>query len=955
MGETKKLKLTKSKDNTKDVIEIEVNLNNLDTIINILENGFEKGEESFFINYDNDDNLDVLCEIIFDFGYEKLGIIDNSLEIKEHDFKKIADYFSKLVDDIKLYGSNYNNIKELIKKFNNKLVEKANEKYGYLKKYGFEDKNFQTNLERYVSEDENFQIKLEEEFFPAEFTKFLYNFLIKSNNFILKNELNTQNKNYNKIIVEDFKQLIREIKSKEDVNNFIEKFKKSNLNGNKEILKFAFEKRGTGFLKPLLNDKDINWELDENDIEDLFICAYKNTCSNPGQVIKYFFDKFSDKIDINELYKKENFQSGKTPFDYIINNSENPENDDLIKILIKNLDLENLKLIDNKNKYRLLYLSIIYNNDVNLFKDYYNGNIQILKNYYNGNIQILKDHYNDNIQKLKEKYKDDNNELEKQIKDCNDELEKRIKDCNDELEKRIKDCNFKCIKQFYTKEYINIVDILNFIKMDEKNFSDFLNNDLIKTNFVNIELLNNILTSRKNNFQYPKTISSDLKVEGQGAGQIMINERTIEYDEDKNPKTIKTIQDIIYTNLKNEKENRKLYEVIYKDDGTQEITYYKKNGNILDKILIDENGEIRFAISETELNKEEINEILNDDYKSIDGFDYKLSFLSYTLLKNEENVVLKTNYKSIENIVDIIKDSNSEENKNKIFICDFAYEEHRVQVVINNCNVTILNTGYDFEHVRKEIEEKCKGTEVKQIETINQSCNNCDIASKLYTVVLAEKYKENFENLENLSKRLNNFQEFMENTLNKKEEEQKNNFNNFDTRADNYEMLKTILETNIKLLDEYKKHFIRMDNRLEKFYKIAKNIDKDKNIELRERHKVISIINLRNKMKDINELKNNNDKYSKIMDYIVKNSRNILENEETNKIATLKKNKILLKIIKHNIDGKEIKVFKNNQENIIKNINNILEKEQKTEKDIENVFKDCIKEISNSTPKELEL
>ncbi len=725
----------------------------------------------------------------------------------------------------------------------------------------------------------------------------------------LYKEEDNKAKNYAKLILDNLNKNITNIKDKfkdyfvkiiEDPNR-TNKVKDTikliednglleNKNYCKKILKLAFEKN-IDLSRFLYNKfKVINWDLEEEKYkEDLVNIAINTSGEKANQVFGFLLENFSDEINKKTIEEL---------FDAYKNNVKNVV---LKRYFIKKLNKSNLaKLIkdyNDKEKTKGLIYPII---------DY--GNFELLK-------IISKEHeteYNDND-------------------------------------------IIRIIKQIYLKpkgeERTNMVN--NFILQNKViKLPDNLLEELLKEANIDVGFLNKVI-SKFNSFN-PTTCT--IKKE---KGQIKEIQRNINYDVNNN--NIESIKDTVFTNLKNENKNKKLYEVTYKANGVQEITYYKKDSNdILAKISVDTNRLLKFE--EINCNEEEIKKILNDNYNSIDSFDYKLSFLSYIQLQQklegeEENIIFKTNCRSIEDIVDIIENSQKEQEKNKTFICDFTIDRHDVQMVIENNKVNILNTGFNFEHVRKEIEEKCKGAEVKQIKIIQQSVNNCVEASKLCTVVLAEKYKENFKEFKNLAERLNKFQKFIKNTLNETKDKKPNSIEESKKIKKEYntniKMLKTVLETNNKLLTDYGKHFKNSSKELEEVKNIILEKSGKKNIDdIIQANKLDSIIILK---KEIDELKNNNDKYSKIMDYIVKNSRNILENEETNKIEALKKNKILLKIIKHNIDGKEIKIFKNNQENIIENINNILEKEQKTKEDIENVFKGCIEEIDKLSKEDLQI
>ncbi len=631
--------------------------------------------------------------------------------------------------------------------------------------------------------------------------------------------------------------------TKDNLEQIAQAFIESDLeiNDRKEILRLAFKEKGAGLIRSLYKETEKNFKnvLDSNFKKELFELAFNNTSKNPDRsfivVAEKLISNKQDQIDINELFKKYRGRGIKLIELAIINNNDTG----LINFLKEKLGIDNIldKIIE-------------YSDDVDLFNKFFGINTENkeCKDFLKyANSTILK------IYNIGNKEEMINSILE------NTKYPINFPPCNDSLISFLNESLLKSIK----------IDIPSLNKITEKiiNKGKLINITKYKNIYKNIKENQNIIVkSDKNALNEP--------IEIQGENQTEILERNINYNENKY--LIESIEDTIYTNLKNENENRKLYEVIYKNNGVQEITYYEKDEKkILAIIEIDKNGELKFN-SEKErkkatYNSDEIKRILNDDYKSIDAFDHKLSYLSYALLRNEENVVFKTNCNNIEDIINITRDSIG---KNKIFICDLNIDKHNVQIVINNGNTTILNSGKDFEYIKNIMEnlidiKKLQNIKIKHMEIVNQSSGNCVEASKLYTIVLSEKYKQQFGNLEKLTERLNNFQQFMEDTLNKIGERSQNILNNF-KETENFEMLKVFLETNVELLNEYEKHFYKIDERFKNFYKTLKKRDKtvsneeDKIIDnkMEEMHKIANIISFGHEINKACEEEKINNEYN---------------------------------------------------------------------------------------------
>ncbi len=550
--------------------------------------------------------------------------------------------------------------------------------------------------------------------------------------------------------------------------------------------------------------KKISQTDNEEDIYELFSTDFNNDTINEKdryKIIKSLFHKFP-KIDISRKINE------KTIFDLILEKIGK----EYRSITIKTLSKKIINAFKNyKDKETLIEKFLIDNN-------IYIANF-LIRHFTLEDVRSIK-----SIKSIKNKKKLfeiiialNNFEIFREIYNSGTKLE------NSEL--------FDITKIAF--EYKS-AEIINFLK--EKNeFNDInfqqLSQTLQKVNDFDIKLYDNIMLEK--DIESTET-SFKINKNRQGINQIKFIEREIEYNDDA--KTIKTVKDTAYANLNSTEEERKLYEVIYENDGTKKIIYYDKDKNPLVTANIAEDNTLTFTDFTKNYSEEKIDEILNDDYLNMETFDYNLSYLSYAPLPNKENVIFKTKYKDINSIVDIISESNNEKNKGKTFICDFGIDGHNIQILVSNGNVTLLNTGFDFQYIRDEIEQKCKekgleNVNIKHVETTNQAVGNCVEASKLYTVALAMEYENKYKTLDGLSKRLNRFEEFMENILNKRTNNEQIDYlkNNF-TKEDE-EILDILSKAHEKLLMK-EEHFEKLDCRFSKFLSIFENIPEIKSAKI---------------------------------------------------------------------------------------------------------------------------
>ncbi len=226
----------------------------------------------------------------------------------------------------------------------------------------------------------------------------------------------------------------------------------------------------------------------------------------------------------------------------------------------------------------------------------------------------------------------------------------------------------------------------------------------------------------------------------------------------------------------------------------------------------------------------------------MDSFDHTLSYLSYapTQLEEENNVIIKSNRETIESIADIINDSLDKKNKDKTFICDFGIDNHCVQVLVSNGEATIINTGYDFEYIGKEIEEKFqekynKKIEVKQFRSSLQNAGNCVLCSKIMTRLLLSQYKKHKNVYNTLSKDLNKLQKLSKDLIEDKEKTDEDKIKY--VRELDYEdfkkyrnLIRIAAEASVKVYNNNKRNFENIvDESFKKLLTIFNDVGKEKN------------------------------------------------------------------------------------------------------------------------------
>lgn len=576
----------------------------------------------------------------------------------------------------------------------------------------------------------------------------------------------------------------------------------------KKMLQVVFEEKNVNFIEQLYK-KHQNFDLDERDIKELLINACRNTDFESFDVVDFLFRKYSEQInsldeeDIKEIfitacknknthsgfeiasfvlekypdiYKKENFRQNYTPIDVALENF----NQNLVLYLLEYSDSELLDLVDFNKKQGLLNCLIYYEEDISLFGNIYWEYINDL---------IFEGYSDDYISKL--------------------------------------NCEF--IKRIYlagkTRE---LIDNIDFSKISCKDFNNLLVELLKEGEEVDIKSFNHLMNIFSKNYKQEgnKQITAivtyykncEIDTVNINSNQIKIDNRKIIFNKKKRVEKIIDAVNHIIT-------GKKLYEVSYNKNGANEIIYYEEDGiTILATAKINENNELIFEREEGKgtYNQEQINKILNDDYKNKNNFDPKLSYLSFATLK-DENIIFKVECYSIESIINIIRENNPK----KTYICEFCVNEHEVQLVINGNNLTTLNTGECFGYVAKKIKEKCEeeglNINIEDFGTLEQNVNNCVEASKLYTYILVIEYKKRFEDLSKLSERLNNFKRFMYDFLGKSKEEQEEYLKN-ELDEDTKKLFEVFLETNKQLLDKEKvKHFKKVDDDFEKLQNILES------------------------------------------------------------------------------------------------------------------------------------
>lgn len=291
-------------------------------------------------------------------------------------------------------------------------------------------------------------------------------------------------------------------------------------------------------------------------------------------------------------------------------------------------------------------------------------------------------------------------------------------------------------------------DIDDSIDIKDEDIEKFMRNICGNERF-NEELINNVFSRCEKIKKYIENKKIDNCIENkninkakQGYFQVDVNRKFI-FDKDNN---LVLIKDEAYN-----KEKRKIYEVKH-NNGAKNITYFDKEGDILATAEIDINGIIRFDNFKTKkLDKflEITNEILND-FEYNESFDFILSYLAYAPIqlqqknKGKNNIIFNTNCRDLDSLVNYINGSLNNENKDKMFVCDLAFDGHDTQITISNGKVNMVNTDFEGNNLRiktilKGIKRKFKNKFPKRARkikisediSIQQGGLNCALASKL--------------------------------------------------------------------------------------------------------------------------------------------------------------------------------------------------------------------------------
>ncbi len=286
----------------------------------------------------------------------------------------------------------------------------------------------------------------------------------------------------------------------------------------------------------------------------------------------------------------------------------------------------------------------------------------------------------------------------------------------------------------------------------------------------------------------------DLKDGKQGGNQVTYN-KIYKYDEINN--SIKLKNEIAFAKTTGENNANMLYEVAH-DNNKQIITFYKKGTNEENKenkenntlivAEIDENNKLKFNFSEENLNnelflknlKKDIKEVTSINYKSVNGFDFILSYLEYLpLLYKDKDLDIIVECKGLERITEQIKDVLVAEEDDKIRICDFGYKGHNTQLLISKDEIIIFNTGDIVSSItfktnindiyKKNNIDKLTGKNnlnIKCFKTLEQKSGNCVKMSKEFiaTFILKYyKYNKKEEKLSDVMKKLDRFVEISDN------------------------------------------------------------------------------------------------------------------------------------------------------------------------------------------------
>ncbi len=407
------------------------------------------------------------------------------------------------------------------------------------------------------------------------------------------------------------------------------------------------------------------------------------------------------------------------------------------------------------------------------------------------------------------------------------------------------------------------------------NLLDINSKEILIQNYINGSFENTILQKIKNRItldlfncspkneipivnekqQYVYTIE-DLKDGKQGGNQVKYN-KIYKYDEIDN--SIKLKNEIAFAKITGKNNANMLYEVTY-NNNKQIITFYKKGTNEENKenntlivAEIDENNKLKFNFSEENLNnelflknlKKDIKEVTSINYKSVNGFDFILSYLEYLpLLYKDKDLDIIVECKGLERITEQIKDVLVAEEDDKIRICDFGYKGHNTQLLISKDEIIIFNTGDIVSSItfktnindiyKKNNIDKLTGKNnlnIKCFKTLEQKSGNCVKMSKEFitTFILKYyKYNKKEEKLSNVMKKLDRFLKISNDFLQieKESEELKYFLKLNEEEFKNISILKEIIKKTNKSIIKNKNNNIEveksMENVIDEFEKAEK-------------------------------------------------------------------------------------------------------------------------------------
>ncbi len=563
--------------------------------------------------------------------------------------------------------------------------------------------------------------------------------------------------------------------------NVDELFYNSCKTKNSWILKFLVSKQ-----KPNLLHK---YENDQNLLH--IICSNKNM-EGPFNISFELIKSLLSNSNINILDINIPDKNGDTPLDLALQNNNFFTASFIVRHMdLKEQDIRNLKIIKEENKKLLLNNICISQNNENFLllynKEYLGDSFEDPIFYFN----LLNNAYSKKNYKIISKLEEN---LDIQIKN----LLEKISENN---------INYILINLIYNinpnfKLFNKIIEII------ENSKNDNLKNINIYKIYKDLDTFKNI----------------------QNNNQIKIDREFIKYN--KTEKAILVVDTAYGRIIENGKLNEKeiLYEAIKYINNCTLVNFYKKGTiekneeNKLISMTIYNNGIIRFNFDKNknyENLEKEINEIVNNNYLDISGFDNILSCLVYApiqLKEDKENTIIKNNC-NLETLIDSVKESL--DNETKTYICDFAIDQHNVQTVIYKGKLYIINTGYSFDYLHEEIKNKFnakyKGSEIKitELNNFGQSTGNCVIASKLYLKSLIVQNKANYKKLIKDIKRWQDISDIQE----------KKDANLYNPDFNQEEgLLKEILDLNNLLFENNKKHFDEFKLRFNKlkeyfFYK----------------------------------------------------------------------------------------------------------------------------------------